>query len=61
MRTRQAVSLRPLLLQQLRLVVGGQGVDDLVQRPVHHLVDLIQRQADAVVGDPALGEVVGKS
>src|SRR6266851_193424 len=41
-------------------VGGGQGVDDLVERLARHdLVDLVERQADAMVGHPALREVVG--
>src|SRR5262249_56338437 len=43
-----------------RFVIGDQGVDDLVQRaPFHHLVELVEREVDAMVGDAALGEIVG--
>jgi len=43
-----------------RLVLGEEGVDDFVEGfAAHHFVDLVERQADAVVGDAALREVVG--
>src|SRR5690606_8228629 len=39
---------------------GGERVDQFVQpRAFEHFVELVQRQADAVVGHPALREVVG--
>ena len=47
------------VLQLLRLVGGGKGIDDLVQASVHDSVDFIEGQPDPVVGDPALGKVVG--
>src|SRR5260370_29052843 len=41
-------------------VGGGERVDDLVERFArHHLVDLVERQVDAVVGDATLREIVG--
>ena len=46
-------------MQLFRLVGGDEGVDEFVEGAVHDAVDLIERQADAVVGDAALGEVVG--
>ena len=45
--------------QLFRLIGGGQGVNDLVQIAVHDGIDLIQRQADPMVRNPALGEIVG--
>ena len=39
---------------------GGQRLDDLVERlAVEHLVELVERQVDAVVGDPPLRKIVG--
>src|SRR5260370_16188583 len=35
------------------------GLDDGVQVPVQDLVEVVRLVADAVVGDPVLGEVVG--
>ena len=46
--------------QLRRLVIGDQRLDQLVQRFAgDHLVELVERQVDAVVGDPALREIVG--
>ena len=42
-----------------RLLVGDERVDDLVELAGQHLVELVEREADAVVGDPVLLEVVG--
>src|SRR5690606_29536876 len=45
--------------QQLRLVIGDQGIDDLVEFSHHHAIELVERQVDAVVGNATLWEVVG--
>src|SRR5690606_25741248 len=43
-----------------RLIAGNQPHDDLVERLARHdLFDLVKRQIDAVVCDPALREVIG--
>ena len=42
-----------------RLVGGGERRQHLVEVALHHLVELVERQADAMVGQPALREVVG--
>src|SRR5258706_11054890 len=47
------------LLELLCLVLCGERADDVVQFTVHDALDLVQGQADAVVGDAALREVVG--
>src|SRR5207249_6965356 len=47
------------LLELFRLVVGDETVDDLVELAVQDLLQAVDRQADAVIGDPALLEVVG--
>src|ERR1035438_1780867 len=47
-----------LFLQLLGVIEIGAGGDQLVQAAFHHLVELIQRQADAVVGDPVFLEVI---
>ena len=44
-------------LQLFRLVGGDEGVDEFVESAVHDAVDLVERQADAVVGDAALGKL----
>src|SRR3990170_73925 len=44
--------------EQLRLVIGDQRVDDLVEFAHHHPVELVERQIDAMVGDAALREVI---
>ena len=54
-RSRHSTSAR-----RRRLILGDQRVDDLVQRLArHHLVDLVERQVDAVVGDAALRKIIG--
>src|SRR5690606_4853233 len=46
--------------QARSLVLGGQRVDQLVERlAVEDAIELVQRQVDSVVGYPALREVVG--
>src|SRR5699024_1636457 len=45
--------------QLLGLVFAGQRADHFVQVAGHDVIKLVQRQVDAVVGDPALGEIVG--
>ena len=37
----------------------GQFVDELVNVAVHHGVQLVDRQVDAMIGHPVLGEVIG--
>jgi hypothetical protein len=39
--------------------VGDERVDDFVERAVHDEVELVDGEADAVVGDAVLLEVVG--
>ena len=46
-------------LQLLRLVVRTQGVDKLVKLPLKHEVELVNGQADPMVGDSVLFEIVG--
>src|SRR5439155_25720329 len=46
------------LLDLLGLVVGDEAVDDLVELAVQDLLQAVDREADAVVGDAALLEVV---
>src|SRR5439155_11331088 len=43
----------------LGLVMRDQRVDDVVDLAVHHAVELVKVQTDAVVGEPVLREVVG--
>ena len=47
------------LLQLFGLFPGGKGVDHLVQIAVHDLFQIVDGQADAVVGAAILREVVG--
>ena len=56
-RCRQAVSHR--LGEAAGLLVGDEGVADLVELAGQHPVELVEREPDAVVGDPVLLEVVG--
>src|SRR5262249_39446601 len=46
-------------LELLGLVVGDERVHDLVQVAVQHVLQAVQREADAVVRDARLLEVVG--
>src|SRR6218665_155212 len=53
-------ALPPLqFLQLLGLARMAQGLQHLVEFAVEHLLQLVQRQLDAVVGEPSLREVVG--
>ena len=47
------------LLQSFRLIRRHQRIDQLIQIAVHDGVDLIKRQADAVIRHPALREIIG--
>src|SRR5688572_29346217 len=39
--------------------VLGDGVEQRIQTAFHDLIELVQRQADAVIGDAILLEVIG--
>ena len=54
-----APSVLLVIFQLLGLVGSGEGIDDLVDVAVHDGVDLIKGQTHPVVGDTALGEIVG--
>ncbi len=43
----------------LGLVLGGQRPGQFGQVAIHDVLDLVQRQVDAVIGDARLREVVG--
>src|SRR5262249_10044442 len=45
--------------QLLGLQLGLQRLRQLGEVPVHDVVDLVQRESDAMIGDPSLREVVG--
>src|SRR5690606_3170549 len=45
--------------QFLRAGFEGEGVDEFLDLALHDGVELVKREVDAVVGDAALGEVVG--
>src|SRR5450432_209612 len=47
------------LLKFFRLVVRGERLDQRLNFPVHHLLELVDGEADAVVGKPVLREIVG--
>ena len=49
----------PLPLSLQFAVVSGERFDDRVQLAVHHEIQLMQREPDAVIGDAILREVVG--
>src|ERR1700730_4143637 len=48
-----------LRAQRLGLLARGECVDKRIDCAVEHLVELMQRQVDAMVGDAGLGKVVG--
>src|ERR1017187_1451306 len=52
-------SLFRLLLHLLALVMRDQGVEDGIHFAFHHEIELMQRQADAVIADAILREVIG--
>src|SRR5271167_3612170 len=45
-------------LQLLRLVVGPQSFDNVVDLPLHHSVELMQGEPDAVIGEAILWEII---
>ena len=47
------------LLESRLLVRCGKSIEQGVEIPVEHLVEIVRLEVDAVVGDPVLGEVVG--
>src|SRR5260370_40830095 len=51
--------LLPLIVQLALLFCRGERGGDLIEVALNHLVELVQGQVDAVVGDPVLLEVVG--
>ena len=46
------------LFQLLGLIVRGERIDNRIEGAVHHLIELMNRQADAVIADAILFEVV---
>src|SRR6266545_4770450 len=44
--------------EPLALLLVGQRARELVQVPAEHRVEVVDGELDAMVGDPALGEVV---
>ena len=48
-----------LLFEFLRLEVGGQRLDERLQLAFHHLIQLMQREADAVIRNAILREIIG--
>ena len=47
-------------LRQLRCLVGcDTGINNLLDIPIHHLIQLVDCQTDSVVGDTSLWEVIG--
>ena len=46
--------------EAFRFILGRKRVDQFAQpRAFEHFIELVQRQVNAVVGDPALGEIIG--
>ena len=46
--------------EQARLMLGDQGIDDLVEAaPLQHQIEAVQREADAVIGDAPLRKIIG--
>jgi len=46
------------LVKLLSLEVCGYSFEDLVELAFHDQVELVQRQADSMIGEAVLGEVV---
>src|SRR5450759_2742170 len=46
-------------LERSALLLGRERVGELAQIAVQDLIEPVERQLDAVIGDPTLGEVVG--
>ena len=46
------------ILEFFRLIGGDQGIDDLLNIPIHKLFQLIDGQTDAMVGKAALGKII---
>src|SRR5216683_1233047 len=55
---RSATSPQRSGAQRLRLLLRRQGVDKRIDFAVQHVVELVERQVDAMVGDAGLREVV---
>src|SRR5688500_9418790 len=51
--------IRAEVRQELRLMIGDQRRDDLVELAKHHPVELVERQVDPVIRDAALRKIVG--
>src|SRR5690348_18503231 len=52
-------SFRQFLLEALGFVVGNQAVDERTEFSVDDVGELVERQADAVIGHAILREVIG--
>jgi hypothetical protein len=50
-----------IALHLLRLEVRDQCVDSWLKLPVHHLFELVNGEADAMIRQPVLGEIVGSN
>ena len=46
------------LLESFSPEVQSQSIDDFIEIPRHHAFEPIQREADPMIGNPILGEVV---
>jgi hypothetical protein len=58
--TRMSPSARFNRRQSRGLILSQKRIDDFVQRlSTHHLIYLVEGQVDAMVGNSALGEIVG--
>ena len=47
------------LFQFFGLVVGDERLDDGLEVAVHHLSQVVESEADAMIGDAILGKIVG--
>src|SRR5581483_3169682 len=47
------------LLELFRLEIRAQGVHKGLKAAVHHIAELVQREADAMIGHAVLGEIIG--
>jgi len=49
------------MLQCLALVVSCQALDQFVEVSLQDVVQLVERQSDAMVGYPPLGKIIGSN
>src|SRR5918994_3326210 len=56
---REASNVTGSGIDQLLAARHPQCIDDRVQSPVQHVIEVVHRQVDPMIGDAALGKVIG--